>query len=563
MADVAMPRLSDSMEEGTILKWLKSDGDEVEKGEELVEIETDKANMTYEADESGTLSIVAKEGDTLAVGETICSIGEGGGSSGGAEDAEDKGEEEEEEDSGDEESGDEEDSEDEESEEEEEESEEDKEKSEEDEREPVAEEETDEGEEDEGGGDEGEEKDGDGDGSEPAEEAKQEEEAEREPVATAEEDGDAEETQKAEAASSGGNGRTKASPVARRMARELGVELAALEGTGPGGRIVKADVEAAAGDGKGAADEDGREPAEDEEEKAKAKAEDEAGEDEASEDEGKGETAKDEGEAAEQKGEAAEAPTGKDDEKPKKKDEQPAKAKSGDAGTGRGETTTEELTRLQQTVARRMAESKATAPDFVMTCEVDMEAAVAFRAQLKVAAGEDPAPSFNDFVVKACAFALRAFPRANGAYRDGRFELYSRVNVGIAVAGQDALVVPTIFDADRKSLGAIARDARGLAERVREGKITPPELAGGTFTVSNLGMYGIKRFVAVINPPQAAILAVGEMTPRPVVHDGEIVVRPLLELTLSCDHRILYGADAAQFLGHIRERLENPVGLAL
>jgi len=152
MADVAMPRLSDSMEEGTILKWLKSDGDEVEKGEELVEIETDKANMTYEADESGTLSIVAKEGDTLAVGETICSIGEGGGSSGGAEDAEDEGEEEEE-DSGDEESGDEEDSEDEESEEEEEESEEDKEKSEEDEREPVAEEETDEGEEDEGGGD--------------------------------------------------------------------------------------------------------------------------------------------------------------------------------------------------------------------------------------------------------------------------------------------------------------------------------------------------------------------------------------------------------------------------
>jgi pyruvate dehydrogenase E2 component (dihydrolipoamide acetyltransferase) len=428
----------------------------------------------------------------------------------------------------------------------------------------VAEEETDEGEEDEGDGDEGEEKDGDGGGSEPAEEAEQEEEAEREPVATTEEDGDGDEAQETEPAPSGGNGRTKASPVARRMARELGVELAALEGTGPGGRIVKADVEAAAGDGKGAADEDGREPAEDEGEKAEARAKDEAGEDEASDDEGKDETAKDEGEPAEEKGEEAEAPTGKDDEKPKKqKDEQPAKAKSGDAGAGRGETTTEELTRLQQTVARRMAESKATAPDFVMTCEVDMEAAVAFRAQLKVAAGEDPAPSFNDFVVKASAFALRAFPRANGAYRDGRFELYSRVNVGIAVAGQDALVVPTIFDADRKSLGDIARDARGLAERVREGKITPPELAGGTFTVSNLGMYGIKRFVAVINPPQAAILAVGEMTPRPVVHDGEIVVRPLLELTLSCDHRILYGADAAQFLGHIRERLENPVGLAL
>jgi pyruvate dehydrogenase E2 component (dihydrolipoamide acetyltransferase) len=214
-------------------------------------------------------------------------------------------------------------------------------------------------------------------------------------------------------------------------------------------------------------------------------------------------------------------------------------------------------------VARRMAESKATAPEFVMTCEVDMEEAVAFRGQLKAAAGEDPAPSFNDFVVKASALALREFPRANGAYRDGKFELYSRVNVGIAVAGQDALIVPTVFDADRKSLGEIARDARTVAERVRAGAITPPELSSGTFTVSNLGMFGIARFVAVINPPQAAILAVGEMQPRPVVRDGEIVVRPIMELTLACDHRILYGADAAKFLGRIRERLENPLSLAL
>ena len=210
-----------------------------------------------------------------------------------------------------------------------------------------------------------------------------------------------------------------------------------------------------------------------------------------------------------------------------------------------------------------MAESKATAPEFVITCEVDMAAAVEFRKQLKAASGEAPAPSFNDFVVKASALALKEFPRANGAYRDGKFELYSRINVGIAVAGQDALIVPTIFDADNKSLGQISRDARGLAERVRAGKITPPELSSGTFSVSNLGMFGIKRFTAVINPPQAAILAVGEMTPRPVVHDGEIEVRPIMELTLTCDHRILYGADAAQFLGRIRERLENPLSLAL
>ena len=143
-----------------------------------------------------------------------------------------------------------------------------------------------------------------------------------------------------------------------------------------------------------------------------------------------------------------------------------------------------------------------------------MEEAVEFRQQLKAAAGDGPAPSFNDLVIKAAALALRDFPRANGAYRDGQFELYSRVNVGVAVAGQDALVVPTVFDADRKSLGTIAAEARRLAERVREGKITPPELSAGTFTISNLGMYGIRRFVAVINPPQAAILAVGELSPQ-------------------------------------------------
>jgi pyruvate dehydrogenase E2 component (dihydrolipoamide acetyltransferase) len=478
MADVTMPRLSDSMEEGTILKWLKSDGDEVSKGEELVEIETDKANMTYEADDAGTLSIVAKEGDTLAVGETICTIGEGGGSGGGGAE-EDEGEadepEAEEDDGGGGSADDEEDAE--------------AEAEPEREAEPVA---TAEEDEDDGGEDEPDEEEDEAGGSE--------ETPDEEPEPEKDEDG-------------GGNGRVKASPVARRMAQELGVELAALEGSGPGGRIVKADVEAAAdGDGEDA-------PAGEAEEAEPAKAE-----------------AKDDG------------------GKP---------ARSGDAGSGRGETTTQDPTRLQQTVARRMAESKATAPEFVLTCEVDMEEAVAFRRQLKSAAGDEPAPSFNDFVVKASALALKEFPRANGAYRDGKFELYSRVNVGIAVAGQDALVVPTLFDADQKSLGVIAREARAVAERVREGKVTPPELSSGTFTVSNLGMFGITRFSAVINPPQAAILAVGEMTPRPVVRDGEVVARAIMELTLACDHRILYGADAAKFLSRIRERLENPLSLVL
>jgi pyruvate dehydrogenase E2 component (dihydrolipoamide acetyltransferase) len=445
MADVAMPRLSDSMEEGTILKWLKSDGDEVKRGEELVEIETDKANMTYEADQDGVLKIVAGEGDTLPVGETIASIG--GGAEPEAEDQEEP------------------------------------------EPEPDAEEEPE---------------------TEPEEEPEAEEEPE--PEAAAEPEPEAEE--EPEPADSGGNGRIKASPIARRMAREMGLELAQLEGTGPGGRIVKADVEAAAGGG-----------------------------------------------AAEP--EAPEAEPEAPEPEPAKPQEVPAPVVSGDGQTGRGETTHHDLSRLQQTVARRMAESKATAPDFVLNVDVDMDQAVDLRKQLKAAAGDQPAPSFNDFVVKASALALKDFPRANGAYRDGKFELYSRVNVGVAVAAQDALVVPTVFDADRKSLGQIARDARALAERVRAGQITPPELSSGTFTVSNLGMFGIDHFVAVINPPQAAILAVGAMKPTPVVEDGEVKVKTLMKLTLTCDHRILYGADAAEFLARIRERLENPLSLAL
>jgi pyruvate dehydrogenase E2 component (dihydrolipoamide acetyltransferase) len=325
----------------------------------------------------------------------------------------------------------------------------------------------------------------------------------------------------------GGGDRVKASPVARRMAREMGVELGQLKGSGPGGRIVKADVEAAAKGGT-------------------ATAEAEA-------------PAKEEAPAQEPEAEEAAAPA--EEEAPKK--DVPAPVVSGDKQTGRGETTEQDLSRLQKTVARRMAESKATAPDFVLTVEVDMEEAVALRKQLKTAAGDQPAPSFNDFVIKASALALRDFPRANGAYRDGKFELYGRVNVGVAVAGQDALVVPTVFDADSKSLGHIARESRALAERVRAGAITPPELSSGTFTVSNLGMYGIKRFVAVINPPQAAILAVGALEPRPVVRDRKVEVRSMMELTLSCDHRILYGADAAEFLAKIREYLETPLRLAL
>jgi pyruvate dehydrogenase E2 component (dihydrolipoamide acetyltransferase) len=480
-SDVVMPRLSDSMEEGTVLKWLVEEGGEVKRGEPLVEIETDKANMTYEADTDGTLiEVVAQEGDTLPIGELIARIGEPGeapakGDGAGREEAGGDAEEAAEE-------------------------------------EPAGEGETAEAparEEREAAtataeGAEREETParGDGDGGAPAREAGRE----------APQRGD-------------GDGRVKASPVARRMARELGVELARLEGTGPGGRIVKADVEAAA---KG----DGAPVEAPEREEEAAPAEDAA---------------------------PAEAPAG---EAAPPEERRPAAVPAGEAGP-KGEARRQELTRLQQIVSRRMAESKATAPDFALSLDVDMSQAVELRKRLKEVS--DPAPSFNDMVVKAAANALREFPRVNGAYRDGQFELYGNVNVGVAVAAQDALVVPTVFNADQKSLGTISSDARNAIERVRDKTITPPELSGGTFTVSNLGMFGIERFTAIINPPQASILTVGAMKKKPVVDEesGRIVARETLTLTLVCDHRILYGAEGAQFLARVKQLLERPLSLAL
>jgi pyruvate dehydrogenase E2 component (dihydrolipoamide acetyltransferase) len=228
----------------------------------------------------------------------------------------------------------------------------------------------------------------------------------------------------------------------------------------------------------------------------------------------------------------------------------------------KGEATPHELSRLQQTVGRRMAESRATVPDFELRCEVDMTQVAELRERLRELA--DPPPSYNDFIVKAVALALREFPRVNGAYRDGAVESYSRVNVGVAVAADGALAVPTIFEADRMSLGEISRKARDLAARVRDGSVLPAELSGGTFTVSNLGMYGVDSFSAIINPPQAAILAVGSLKRRAIVDDnGCVVAAPTILLTLACDHRVLYGADGAKFLSRLRELLERPDALIL
>ena len=241
-----------------------------------------------------------------------------------------------------------------------------------------------------------------------------------------------------------------------------------------------------------------------------------------------------------------------------------ADAPSERAGRGgaKGDVEVSELSRLQQTVSRRMAESKATAPDYALAIDVDMTLAVELHERL--ADGAEHPPSYIDMVVKAAANALREHPRVNGAYRDAKFEAYSRVNVGISVSAQGAIVVPTIFDADTKALGQIARDAHELTAKVRDGRITPPEVAGGTFTISNLGSYGIDEYTAVINPPQAALLAVGALRKRPAVNEnGRVVARDGLRLTLVCDQRILYGEDAAAFLARVRELLEDPLSLAL
>jgi pyruvate dehydrogenase E2 component (dihydrolipoamide acetyltransferase) len=554
-SDVTMPRLSDSMEEGTVLKWLVDEGGEVKRGEPLVEIETDKANMTYDADTDGVLiEIVAQEGDTLEIGEVIARIGDASEAKGdGAGEAEAEGGAEEEAEGGEAEAeGGEEGGEAEPEEEQEREAATAEGEGEAAEAEAEGEEAAAEGEAEEAAaeaeGAEGEAEEAAAEAAEAEAEGEQEEAAaaEGEEAAVAGAEGGGGETQAGAGTAtrektSGGNGdgRVKASPVARRMARDLGVELAHLEGTGPGGRIVKADVQAAAENGGAKAEAPAKGEAEVAEEPAEDRAKAEAG-------------AKAEAKPAEKKKDKKK----KDEKKAEKKE--PERAEAG----AKGEVQVEELTRLQQTVSRRMAESKATAPDFSIALSVDMTAAVELRARLKEIS--DPVPSFNDMVVKASANALREHPRVNGAYRDGKFELYDRVNVGVAVAAMDALVVPTIFDADKKSLGQIARDARAVIGKVKDKTITPPELSGGTFTVSNLGMFGIEQFTAIINPPQAAILTVGKLAKQPAVDDkGKVIARDQMTLTLVCDHRILYGADGAEFLARVKDLLEQPLSLAL
>ncbi|HEY4276794.1 MAG TPA: dihydrolipoamide acetyltransferase family protein [Conexibacter sp.] len=409
MPEVTMPRLSDSMEEGTIVRWLKRDGDFVQRGEPIVEIETDKATLEHEADATGVLQIVVGENETVPLGQVIAAVlapGEAPASVGAPT------------------------------------------------NDGVAT----------GGGDNG----GGANGVPP-------------------------------------RSAVNASPVARRFAAGHGLALAAMRGTGPHGRILKADVRRAL--------------------------------------------------AATPTQAAAQPPLVEASTLPMTTTAQTPASSSAVTPPAAGEP----LTRVQATVARRMSEAKATIPDFWASVDVDLSAAIRLREQL---AGQlDPAPSLNDVVVRACGVTLRRHPRLNASYVDGALRAHERVNIGIAVAtDDDALVVPTVLDADQRSLSAIARDTRRLAQRVREGTVTPPELSGGTFTVSNLGMLGLDAFGGVINPPQAAILCVGAARRTPAFGpDGEVVAAMLASFTLVSDHRVVYGAHAARFLADLRSALQDPL----
>ena len=241
---------------------------------------------------------------------------------------------------------------------------------------------------------------------------------------------------------------------------------------------------------------------------------------------------------------------------------QPASAPPQPAGAARGDVAIVELTPTQQTIARRMAQSAAEIPTFTVSADADLSQVLALRRGAREESRD--APSLNDFVVKAAALALREFPRFNACYVDGRIECYSRVNVGIAVAVDDALLVPTVSDADRRSLAEIAAETRRLVEGARNRSLRLEELRGGTFTVSNLGMLGVRSFTAIVDPQQAAILAVGSVRRAPVEDDARrVVFRDAMTLTLSCDHRVVYGADGARFLSRVCELLERPLVLAL
>jgi pyruvate dehydrogenase E2 component (dihydrolipoamide acetyltransferase) len=448
-----MPKMGDAMEEGTLLRWIKSEGEEVEEGDPIAEIETDKVSMEIEAEDSGTLAqLIAEEGQEVPVGEAIAFIqGEGEevpeqSGSGGAQ----------------------------------------------------AEEEAE-------GSDEG--------GEAQAQTATETEE--QQPEAGEEPSGDGAQ------ATGGTNGQVRASPIVRRLARENNLDLSRIDGSGPQGRIVERDVRAAL--------ESGEAPT------ADGQAEQQA-----------------DGQAE------VEAPGEVQPEQAEQQGFQPAQLPEPTDAPG---TQLMEPTRMQRVIAERMTEAKQHIPHFYATVEVKMDAAMALRKQLNEQLEEEGLKlSVNDFVLKACAVALRNYPNLNALYTSKGIELHEKVDMAMAVALDAGLITPVIRDIASKGLAMISRESKDLANRAREGGLTPEEYQGGTFTVSNMGMFGVESFTAIINPPQAAIVAVSSIEQRPSYDEnGELVPGSFMKLTLSADHRVANGRDGALYMSEVKRTLENPV----
>jgi pyruvate dehydrogenase E2 component (dihydrolipoamide acetyltransferase) len=300
-------------------------------------------------------------------------------------------------------------------------------------------------------------------------------------------------------------GRLAASPVALRMAAELGIDIKKVRGSGPVGRIIKRDIEAYL-------------VAQDQAAKA-----------------------------------ATVAPTAA---------VTPPMAIPSYEPSMEGYRAVP-LTGMRQTIARRMVESKTTAPHFYITMDIDMAAAMALRSQLNALVPENEKISVNDLIIKACALALRQFPNINASFAGAEIHVHDQVNIGIAVARETGLVVTVVRDCDKKPLAEIARDARELVGRAREGRMKPDDMVGGTFTISNLGMFDVDDFIAIIGPGQTAILAVGAVKQAPVVKDGQLAVGTQMKATISADHRVTDGAEAARFMQAVKTALEQPLRLVL
>jgi pyruvate dehydrogenase E2 component (dihydrolipoamide acetyltransferase) len=462
---LGLPKLSPTMEEGVLVRWTKKEGDKVSPGDLIAEVETDKANMDFNVEDEGVLlKFLVKAGETVKLGAPVAIIGKAGEdisaleqqakSSGGAAPAK----------AGPAKAAD---------------------------------------------RDEGKEKPAPKQETKPAArpEARPEARAEAKPAAKPE--AKAEPKGNGKPAPSGG--KLLASPLAKSMAIELGIDLRTVTGTGPGGRIIERDVKAVADGG--------------------ATKEPEQHEDHAEPSEAKGETAI-----------AVRAPRREDHD---------------------GDFEDVATSNMRKRIAQRLTEASRDIPQFYLMRTLDVAPLLGFRERLNTLLGDRGKVSVNDLVIKAVALALRRVPACNASWEGDAIRHYHRIHVGVAVAIEDGLVTPVIRDADQKGIGSIAAEVRDLADRAKKRQLKGPEITGSTFTVSNLGMFGIERFTAILNPPEAGILAIGGTIDTPVVQNGQVVAGKRMTVTMTCDHRVIDGALGAKWLTAFAELLEHPESLAL